>query len=82
MAKLPDINDTDHSLVTISLKSQTSSISGLKESYCSVCQSGLDFYQILYRQILRVKGHIVFQWVVFTATISEYLSDKKDSKTI
>jgi len=82
MAKLPVINHTDHSLGTISLKPQTSSISGLKESYCSVRQSGLDFHQILYRQILRVKGRVAFQWVVFTATISEYLSDKKDSKTI
>jgi hypothetical protein len=39
MAKLPVIDHTDHSLGTISLKSQTSSISGLsaarlKESYC------------------------------------------------
>jgi hypothetical protein len=39
MAKLPVIDYTDHSLGTNSLKSQTSSISGisvarLKESYC------------------------------------------------
>ena len=43
---------------------------------------GLDFHQTLYIQILGVKGRIAFQWVFFAATTSEYLSDKKDSKTI
>ena len=42
----------------------------------------LDFYQTLYRQILRLKGRIAFHSVVFAATILEHLSDKKDSKTI
>jgi len=43
---------------------------------------GLDFHQTLYRQILRVKIVYWFHSVVFAATISDLLSDKKDSKTI
>ena len=43
---------------------------------------GLDFHQTLYRQILRVKVVYWFHLVVFAATISDHLSDKKDSKTI
>ena len=43
---------------------------------------GLDFHQILYRQILRVKDRTAFLWVVISCHQSAYLSDKKDSKTI
>ena len=43
---------------------------------------GLDFRQILYRQVLQVKGRIAFRWVVLCCHQSDYLSDKKDSKTL
>jgi len=43
---------------------------------------GLDFHQILYRQLLWVKCHIAFRWVVLCCHQSDYLSDKRDSKTI
>ena len=43
---------------------------------------GLDFHQILYRQILRVKGRVAFRWVVLCCHQSDYLSDKKNYKTI
>jgi len=42
----------------------------------------LDFHQLLYRQILRVKGRVAFRWVVLYCHQSDYLSDKKDSKKI
>ena len=43
---------------------------------------GLDFHQIVYRQILQVKDRVAFRWVVLCCNQSDYLSDKKDSKTI
>ena len=43
---------------------------------------GLDFHQTSYRQILRVKIVYWFHSVVFAATVSDLLSDKKDPKTI
>jgi len=43
---------------------------------------GLDFHDILYLQILRVKDRVAFRWVVLCCHQSDYLSDKKDSKTI
>ena len=39
---------------------------------------GLDFHQTLYQQILWVKFVYRFHSVVFAATISDLLSDKKD----
>ena len=41
---------------------------------------GLDFHQILYRQILRVKDRTAFRWVVLCCHQSDYLFDKKDSQ--
>jgi len=43
---------------------------------------GLDLHQTLYRQILQLKIVYRFHLTVFDATISNHLSDKKDSKTI
>jgi len=43
---------------------------------------GLDVHQISYQQILQVKGCVAFRWVVLCCHQSDYLSDKKDSKTI
>ena len=40
----------------------------------------LDFHHNLCGLILRVKGRIPFQQVVIAATISEYVSGKKDSR--
>ena len=67
----------------------------MKEA-CVTCQSttvvlhgcvvyvgmGLDFYQILYRQILRVKGRVAFRWVIYAATNQITYLIKKDFKTI
>ena len=38
--------------------------------------------KLIYRQILWVKGRVAFRWVVLYSHQSDYLSDKKDSKTI
>jgi len=43
---------------------------------------GLDFHQIIYGQILQVKIRIAFRWVVLCCHQSDYLTDKKNSKTI
>ena len=43
---------------------------------------GLDFHQILYRQTLWVKGRVASRWVLLCCHQSDYLSDKKNSKTI
>jgi len=43
---------------------------------------GLNFHQILYRQIIWVKDHIAFRWVVLCCHQSDYVSDKRDSKKI
>jgi len=54
----------------------------LKMRFVVMSEYELDFHQILYRQILRLKGRVAFRWVVLCCQQSDYLSDKKDSRTI
>jgi len=41
---------------------------------------GLDFHQILYRQILQVKGRIAFRWVVLCCHQSDYYLIKRNPR--